>query len=293
MTPEPAASSVSVVIVTYNGRPYLTALRDALRPQVLSADEVVVFDNGSTDGTPRWLREEWREARVIESPHNLLFAAGNNEATRHTHGDVVLYLNQDTVSSPSLLDAARRTTLPRQAVTYGQLFPWASTVQLPFIDWSGVVLWRVPDEALETVNMLSGAAFSLHRDTLGLIGHVPFDPRIPHNCEDTHLSLRLETMGVRLVGLRDDFVRHDSTPSKGHAIKDFFRAIEIGRNRILAHVYALGTAQTLKRLPYLMLAGYRKAGVDGRRTSTRIVGITLASWIGYALAMVKRPQPRR
>ena len=296
--PEPESTSedskvtVSVVIVTYNGRAYLPGLRKAIRAQVRSGDEVVVFDNGSSDETIQWVREEWPEARPVESPINLLFAAGNNAATRHAQGDVVLYLNQDALPLEGLLDSARRMTRPDQAVTYSQFLPWHNQAQLPYLDWSGVVLWRTPSQSVESVNMLSGAAFSLHRSTLDKIGGVPFDPRIPHICEDTNLSLRLEGMGIRLVGLRDASVRHDSTPSKGHPLRDFGRAILIARNRILAFAYAQGIAATLKRLPGLLLAGYRKARVDGQPTVTRVVGISLANCIGYMVALVKRPRPR-
>lgn len=281
-------SAVSVIILTYNGLQYMRDLRDALRTQIRPLDEVIIWDNASTDGTPDWISKEWPEALLHRSADNLFFAAGNNAATQLASNDIVLYLNQDTRPESNLITEAAAVTRPGTAVTFAQVLPFDKRALVSQLDWSGVVTWRAQPPGVAATSMLSGAVFSLHKETLELIGGVPFDERIPHYCEDTNLSLRLQDLGVELVANSRVSVWHDSHLTRENVWIDFQRGIAIGRNRLLAFYYALGMGATLRRLPKLMLAGVRKARVDGNKSPIRAAGLTLATWIGYLSALRKR-----
>lgn len=94
---------VSVVIVTWNGRPLL----ERFLPSVMATDypdlEVVVADNASTDGTAEWLAEAHPSVRVVSHPENWLFARGNNAAVPHTTGGLLCFLNNDVEVPPGWL----------------------------------------------------------------------------------------------------------------------------------------------------------------------------------------------
>jgi glycosyltransferase involved in cell wall biosynthesis len=101
--------SVSIVQLTYNNldqvRRYLTTVAwMAARDEVV---EWIVFDNGSTDGTPQQLEEfakTWPKLRVIASDRNLGCGGGRNVALRQAVGDVVLSMDSDVdVTRPSAL----------------------------------------------------------------------------------------------------------------------------------------------------------------------------------------------
>ncbi len=82
-----ALRKVSVAILTWNGRHHLETCLPALAAQHDPGVEweVLVLDNGSTDGTVAWMREHWgrdRRVRLLESPVNLGFCAGNNRLVR-------------------------------------------------------------------------------------------------------------------------------------------------------------------------------------------------------------------
>ena len=87
--------TVSIVIVTWNGR----SLLERFLPSVLATDyprlEVVVADNASIDGSAAWLRATHPEAVVVEHATNGMFARGNNDAIPHTSGDLLVFLNND------------------------------------------------------------------------------------------------------------------------------------------------------------------------------------------------------
>ena len=79
----------SVVVVTHNALPWIEPSLQSVRDE-----EVVVVDNGSTDGTPDVVRELMPEARVIEQA-NVGLAAGWNRGIAATSGRYVLILNAD------------------------------------------------------------------------------------------------------------------------------------------------------------------------------------------------------
>jgi glycosyltransferase involved in cell wall biosynthesis len=114
---------VSVVIPTYNRRPILEKCLDALEHQHLSGAldqyEVVLVDDGSTDGTPAWLRQEqarFSHVRLIEQEHGGP-AAGRNRGVSHARGDVIVFIDSDLVVTasftrlPVLMDFNRALTV--------------------------------------------------------------------------------------------------------------------------------------------------------------------------------------
>jgi glycosyltransferase involved in cell wall biosynthesis len=99
----------SVVIPTYNRRPILEKCLRALELQQLAAPidayEVVVVDDGSTDGTAEWLRAEaasFPHVRLIEQDHGGP-AAGRNRGVDHSRGDVIIFIDSDLVVTERFL----------------------------------------------------------------------------------------------------------------------------------------------------------------------------------------------
>jgi len=108
-----AASRTAVLIVNYNGGTWLGDALDALARQTVSGFEVIVVDNGSTDGSDDAVRARHPEVRLIHAGRNLGYAAGNNLAARFAAGARFLaLLNPDAVPEPdwleAILDAALR-----------------------------------------------------------------------------------------------------------------------------------------------------------------------------------------
>lgn len=98
---------VSVAILSWNGRHHLEPCLEALEQQQDPGVpwEILVLDNGSKDGTAEWLRRRHPEVRLIESPVNLGFCAGNNRLVEAAEGDAVALLNNDTRPQPQWLAA--------------------------------------------------------------------------------------------------------------------------------------------------------------------------------------------
>lgn len=88
---------VSVVIPNWNGRDllekYLPSVLTAAQPGL--GHEVIVVDNGSTDGSAEFVRERFPEVNLLALPKNLGFGGGSNAGFRAASHDIVVLLNSD------------------------------------------------------------------------------------------------------------------------------------------------------------------------------------------------------
>jgi GT2 family glycosyltransferase len=103
------APKVAVVIPSWNSLGYLPRCIESLRGQGAEL-ELLVVDNGSTDGSVEYLERE--EVLHVSLPHNVGFAAAVNLGVARTAAPVILVLNADTVLEPGcvseLLEALNR-----------------------------------------------------------------------------------------------------------------------------------------------------------------------------------------
>ena len=101
----PDRSSASVVIPNWNGRDLL----DKYLPSVVQAmgdhpaNEVIVVDNASSDGSVELIKERFPSVRVIALPKNLGFGGGSNAGFRAARNDIVVLLNSDMRVEPDFL----------------------------------------------------------------------------------------------------------------------------------------------------------------------------------------------
>lgn len=89
------ALGVAVVIPNWNGRRWLDACLGSVAAQSRPPDEVIVVDNGSTDGSREWLDERWPQVRVIAHAQNLGFAVAANRGIEAAAAHAVALVNTD------------------------------------------------------------------------------------------------------------------------------------------------------------------------------------------------------
>ena len=112
--PTAAAARVAAVIPTWNRRDLLVTLLKNLAAQTRPFDEIIVVDNGSTDGSAEEAARAG--AKVIRLERNLGFAAAVNRGIEAAEADWVAVLNNDVTLQPDWLanllkPAAKRKTL--------------------------------------------------------------------------------------------------------------------------------------------------------------------------------------
>ena len=102
-----AAPDISVAVVNWNRREYLRACLTSLAGQRDASFEVIVVDNGSSDGSAEMARSEFG-VRVIANAANVGFCAANNQAFAAARGQFIALLNNDTEAAPDFLANLRR-----------------------------------------------------------------------------------------------------------------------------------------------------------------------------------------
>lgn len=100
-----AAPRVSVVIPHWNGLAHLDVCLAALRRQTMTDHEVILVDNGSTDGSQAYVRQHYPEVRLVELGSNRGFTGACNAGYAASRGEFICLLNNDTEADAGWLGA--------------------------------------------------------------------------------------------------------------------------------------------------------------------------------------------
>jgi GT2 family glycosyltransferase len=100
---------LSVVLVCWNNKEYLEGCLDSIYSAGLhSAFEILVVDNGSTDGSQSMLKERYPDVILIENGENVGLGRASNQGVQASIGRFALLLNNDTIVSGEAINAMVR-----------------------------------------------------------------------------------------------------------------------------------------------------------------------------------------
>jgi GT2 family glycosyltransferase len=260
------------IVVAYNGGDDLLVCLRSLLAQTARNLELVVVDNGSTDGSIDRVGAELADrVRVIRRPTNGGYAAGANTGWRATDAPIVAILNQDLTFEPNCLDEMRRVLVvePRDALVTPKLVlrsdptrvnaigndvhlsgvAWCHGLGTPADDWHGVI----------EVTAISGAAFMARREFLERLGGL--EEAFFMYMEDVDLSLRAKLAGAVCLAACDAVATHDwslrLTPRK-------FGFLERNRRIIWRRLFGRGSRRAQVVLLQAEALGWLYALVHGR-----------------------------
>jgi N-acetylglucosaminyl-diphospho-decaprenol L-rhamnosyltransferase len=215
---------IDVVVVCWNDKDTITIALDSVfaLPEVRQDPgfvNVVVSDNGSTDGSRTFLRERYGDRlQIVENGENLGFAAACNRAFAATSSDYVFLLNPDAELRPGGLAAmvAFLDAHPRCGIAGSRIYNYDGSVQQSvgeFDTWGGAFLrssawgewpvfarfangaslrdWKYDTE--RRVDLAIGAALAIRRTMIAQIG--PFDERFFLYHEEVDYAKRAAAAG--------------------------------------------------------------------------------------------------
>ena len=233
--PPPARSTpkrstvVSIIIPVFNQVHYTEKCLDALFKNTCSTFEVIIVDNGSTDGTPTLLKQYGDQLVVIRNAQNQGFARACNSGAAAAKAPFLLFLNNDTEVQqgwlPPLLAMAARPNIG--AVGSRLLFPDGSVQHagVAIVERRGIVS-LLPRHAFigEGLNVsaptkatcmqaVTAACMLVNASDFYDVGG--FDTAYWNGCEDVDLCFKLAQLGRKIVYEPSSVVVHHEGKS-GH-----------------------------------------------------------------------------
>ncbi len=214
--PEP---DMSIVLVCWNNKTYLEPCLKSLYDGNLRARyDVVVVDNGSTDGSQAMLREQFPQVMIIQNDHNVGLSMASNQGIRATHGRYVLLLNNDTIVNAPSLDAMVSVLdqHPEAGAVGGKLLNPDGSFQAGYSDFSNLLeefliathlgerFWvgypsHKDADSMKAVGWLSSACLLLRRTAVEQIGLL--DESYFIYGDEADLQYRLNRAGWRVYYL--------------------------------------------------------------------------------------------
>ena len=234
--------SVSMVVTNYNGLQHLSACFDTLERLEYPRDrlEVVMVDDGSTDGSAAYVRENHPWVRVIENEVNLGFAAANNVGLEATGGGYVVTLNNDTrVESGWLRELVRAAESDPKVGMCASKMLFLNRPRM--INSTGICLDRAgiawdrrggepdldkSDRPIRVFGPCAGAAL-YRRSMLEEVGG--FDEDLFMYLEDVDLAWRAQAAAWRCLYVPRARVYHAHSASSGEGSR--FKSLLLGRNK--------------------------------------------------------------
>jgi len=238
----------SLVILNWNGRDLLArglpSVLDAVRDDGRD-HEVIVVDNGSTDGSAEYLAREFPQVRVVFLPQNLGFGAGNNAGVRAARHDVVILLNNDMVVERGFLRPLLDGFGPRTFAVSSQIFlrdrsarreetgKTSAVFRRGMIDYSHRPLdGRTLARSYYPVFWAGGGSSAFHRARFLALGgfHEVYSPAY---VEDTDLSYRAWKRGWDILFAPASVVYHEHRATSSRRFSPAALRTLIQRNQFL------------------------------------------------------------
>jgi hypothetical protein len=207
---------LSIIVLNYNTKRLLQDCLNSLeKVKNEVAFEVIVSDNGSTDGSLEMLSKTFPSVKIVQNDENLGYAKGNNQARNLVKGELVLFLNTDTVvpkdtlfKTVEYLDSHKsvgaltcKIVLPSGRLDKDSRrrfpTPWISLGRL-FLGLSGKYWYRdIPEDKTHEADVIQGAFFLTRKKLLDTVDW--FDEDYFLDGEDIDLCWKIKEKGYKII----------------------------------------------------------------------------------------------
>ncbi len=266
-----------MIIPNWNGRQHLATCLSSLRDQEGVSFEIILVDNGSTDGSQAFIRDEFEEVKLLELENNQGFTGACIAGYQQAEGEFVVLLNNDTEVTSSwlakIVDAFRRH--PEVGIVASKMLLFDSRDHFhtagDYYRVDGIPgnrgVWQQDTgqyDREEYVFSACGGSAAYRRSMIQEIGFL--DEYYYFSCEDTDLSWRAQLSGWKVLYVPEAIVYHKLQATGGDVTASYYD----GRNFIFL---------ILKNYPSTLL---RKYWPSILRAQLNISWMALKAWRGEA-----------
>lgn len=281
------APLASIVIVNWNG---LSLLQQHLSHVVEltqaedSGHEIIVVDNGSTDGSVAMVRDRFPGVRILALPENFGFSKGNNLGAREARNPILVFMNNDVrpmpgflapvlkwFSEPDVFAVAMKSLVPaddmQEEATMRLALRWGW--------WGFVPDARVLRGGPGPIPILHACAGMAACDRLKFLELGGFDEMFsPVYWEDFDLSLRAWRRGWRVLYEPSSVVHHHrGSTSKRPERKRFTRTMDLKNHHLVVWKHLDGAGPWMR---YFFWTGVRLARAAVKLDAAFFEGLYLA-----------------
>jgi len=223
---------LTVIIVSFNTKDLLKACLTSLLTQTSPTDEIIVVDNGSSDGSVELVKQDFPQVKLQVNSGNRGYAQANNQGIQASSGELFLLLNSDTLLKPNALKSMKiffknhpevGIASPRllnsdeslqpnggSLPNLFNLFAWIFFLDdLPLVQRFFTAYHQQYPGFYQTTRptgWVTGASMFIRRKLIDQIG--PLNPEIFMYSEDTELCLRAQKAGWQVYTVGSAVITH-------------------------------------------------------------------------------------
>lgn len=225
---------VSIVIVNYNGEKHLKKCIPAIEKinYPKSRYEVILVDNGSSDGSVTYVRRNFPHVKILELGKNYGFDEGNNKGAAVAHGEYIVFLNNDVVVTAKwLVELAKIAVKRPNSILTSKLYSLNDPEVIDHEGSKATLLGRgfgvnvgrkisITSVSPRHVIQPLGASMMIRKDLF--IKQLMFDNDYFISLEDLDIGLRAWLYGHEVIYVPTSIGYHvgGGTGGKGHEISD-------------------------------------------------------------------------
>jgi GT2 family glycosyltransferase len=250
---------LSIILVCWNNKTYLEpCLKSLYEKEMHHTFDVIVVDNGSTDGSQEMLQEKFPQVNIIQNDHNLGLGKASNQGIVATTGKFILLLNNDTIvngqSFDKMIDFMERNT--EAGAVGGKLLNPDGSIQACFNKFStlmeefliatrlGEILQvgypsTTCEEGVRSVDWIGSACLMLRRTALEIVGLL--DEEYFIYGDEADLQYRLKKAGWQIFYIPEVTTVHYG----GRSMDRWRRRKMVYRGKLLFYQKNYGTLQTV------------------------------------------------
>lgn len=227
-------NKTSIIILTYNNLDYTKACIESIRKYTeKNSYEIIVVDNNSTDDTKEWLLKQY-DIKTILNDENLGFPRGCNQGIEKSlSNNDILLLNNDTVVTSNWLNNLKTCLYSNKNIgavgavsnhdenlqgvdfTYNDLDEMQKLAKRNNISNS---------DKWEEKNFLIGFCLLIKREVINKIGSLDC-AYSPGYIEDNDLSLKIISLGYKLMLAHDSFIHHYLGTAFRKDLDEFYKVL--------------------------------------------------------------------
>jgi len=273
--------SVSVIILNFNGRQHLEAcFRSLIEQEYGGSIELIMVDNGSTDGSVEFVRDQFPQLRLIVNQQNTGFAPAVNQAARVAGGDYLALLNNDARAAPDwleqLVELAERRRGEGVICVASRVLGWdGETIDfimgsVNFHGFGAQPYFRVPTARLhpgeESLLFANGGAMLVDRTVFLAVGGL--DDDYFAYFEDVDLGWRLWVCGYQVV-LNPKAVAYHRHHATASTMYPYQTRLLFERNALLTIIKNYDDQHLQRVLPVALLLLIKRAVLEAGDTIDR------------------------